>query len=71
MTSSLRLSGPRLDHGLGRRGNVQKREVRLAVLLDAEASDFRPQGSTLVTPPPGGRNFGLDLLRQRFDLLRA
>ena len=41
----------------------------LRFFLMRKASDFKPQGSTLVTAPPSEAIFDLDLLRQRLDLL--
>ena len=43
----------------------------LRFFLMRNASDFSPQGSTLVTAPPSDGDFRLDLFRQRFDLLRV
>ena len=60
-----------LDHRLGGRGDVQQREMRLAVLLDAERERLQAPGLDLGDRAAERGDLRLDLLRQRFDLLRA
>src|ERR1700727_526160 len=58
-----------LDHRLGRRGNVQEREMSLAVLLDAEGKRLQTPRLDLGDGAAEGGDLGLDLLRQRLNLL--
>src|ERR1700691_429831 len=58
-----------LDNRLGRRGNVQEREMSLAVLLDAEGKRLQTPRLDLGDGAAEGGDLGLDLLRQRLDLL--
>src|SRR4029077_247062 len=58
-----------LDHRLGRRGNVQEREMSLAVLLDTEGKGLQTPRLDLGDGAAEGGDLGLDLLRQRLDLL--
>src|SRR4029077_972719 len=58
-----------LDHRRGRRRNVQEREMSLAVLLDAEGKRLQTPRLDLGDGAAEGGNLGLDLLRQRLDLL--
>ena len=58
-----------LDHRLGGRGDVQQREVGLAVLLDAEGKRLQTPRLNLGDGAAEGGDLGLDLLRQRLDLL--
>ncbi len=60
-----------LDDRLGRRGDVEQREMRLAVLLDAERERLQPPGLDLGDGAAERGDLGFDLFRQRFDLLRA
>jgi hypothetical protein len=59
-----------LDHRLGGAGDVEKREVRLAVLLDAERERLQSPRLDLGDRAAERGDFLLDLLRQRLDLLR-
>src|SRR6516165_10624038 len=58
-----------LDDRLGGRGDVQQREVRLAVLLDAEGKRLHPPRLDLGDRAAERGDLRLDLLGQRLDLL--
>src|ERR1700733_7297831 len=58
-----------LDHRLGRGGNVQEREMSLAVLLDAEGKRLQTPRLDLGDGAAQRGDLGLDLFRQRLDLL--
>src|SRR6202453_5284322 len=58
-----------LNHRLGRRGNVQKREMSLAVLLDAEGKRLQAPRLNLGDGAAERSDLRLDFFRQRLDLL--
>ncbi len=58
-----------LGHRRGGGGDVHEREVRLAVLLDAEGERLQAPRLDLGDRAAEGGDLCLDLLRQRFDLL--
>src|SRR4029077_2827203 len=61
----------KLGHGVGRRVDVHQREMRLAVLLDAEGEALEPPIFGLADGPAATFDDRAVLLHQAFDLLRG